>query len=151
MTGERGGGLRMGAADEQHLEDGEDWLTKDEVRKIWPQIRPGSIRAVARSNSVRTSAAPSPDLTREPTYHAADVRRVAERIARGEADVASWQRADFEAARNDATPDPPVRQPVHWGPENVPGLLLLAIVVGLFFWGLTSPDHHHGTVIYYVR
>lgn len=49
----------MGAADEQDLEDGEGWLTKAEVREIWPQIRPISIRAVARANSVRTSAAPS--------------------------------------------------------------------------------------------
>ncbi|MEV6247818.1 hypothetical protein AB0M38_16690 [Streptomyces sp. NPDC051742] len=150
MIGERGGGLRMGAADEQDLEDGEGWLTKAEVREMWPQIRPSSIRAVARANSVRTSAAPSPDLTREPTYHAADVRHVAERIARGEAEVAPWQRADSDTARDDATPGPPIRQPVDWGPENVPGLILLAIIVGLILWGLTSPDNH-GTVTYFVR
>ncbi|MFD3722356.1 hypothetical protein [Streptomyces sp. NPDC058674] len=125
-------------------------MTKAEVREIWPQIRPCSIRAVARANSVRTSAAPSPDLTREPTYHPADVRHVAARIARGEAEVAPWQRADSDAARDDATPVPPVRQPVSWGSENVPGLILLAIVVGLILWGLTSPDNH-GTVTYFVR
>ncbi|MEV7728780.1 hypothetical protein AB0P15_29180 [Streptomyces sp. NPDC087917] len=140
----------MGAADERDLEDGEGRLTKAEVREAWPQIRPSSIRAVARANGVRTSATPSRDLTREPTYHAADVRRVASRIARGEADVASWQRADSDAARDDATPGPPVRQPARWGPENVPGLILLAIVVGLILWGLTSPDNH-GTVTNFVR
>ncbi|MFJ9343081.1 hypothetical protein ACIRP0_27895 [Streptomyces sp. NPDC101733] len=140
----------MGAADERDREDGEGWLTKAEVREAWPQIRPRSIRAVARANSVRTSGAPSPDLTREPTYHAADVRRVASRIARGEADVAPWQRADSDAARDDATPGPPVRQPARWGPDNVPGLILLAIVVGLILWGLTSPDNH-GTVTNFVR
>ncbi|MFJ6793844.1 hypothetical protein [Streptomyces sp. NPDC091268] len=124
-------------------------MTKAEVREIWPQIRPGSIRAVARANGVRTLAAPSPDLTREPTYHAADVRRVAARIARGEAEVAPWHRADSDAARDDdATPGPPVRESLGWGPENVPGLILLALVVGLFLWGLT---HNHGTVTNYVR
>ncbi|OKK15696.1 hypothetical protein AMK16_27910 [Streptomyces sp. CB00455] len=138
----------MGSADEQDLEDGRGWLTKAEVREAWPQIRPISITAVARANSVRTSAAPSPDLTREPTYHAADVRQVAARIARGEADVAPWQHADSDAARDDATPGPPVWQPVGWGPENVPGLVLLAIIVGLFLWGLT---HNHGTVTNFVR
>ncbi|MFI9742424.1 hypothetical protein [Streptomyces sp. NPDC052494] len=150
MIGERGGGLRMGAADEQDLEDGEGWLTKAEVREIWPQIRPSSIRAVARANSVRTSAVPSRDLTREPTYDEADVRHVAARIARGEAEVAPWQRADSDAARDDAPPSPPVRQPVSWGAENVPGLILLAIIVGLIVWGLTSPDNH-GTVTDFVR
>ncbi|MFI5666428.1 hypothetical protein [Streptomyces sp. NPDC051704] len=140
----------MGAANEQDHEDREDWLTKAEVQEIWPQIRPISITSVARANNVRTSAAPSPDLTREPTYHAADVRRVASRIARGEADVAPWQRADSDAARVDATPGPPVRQPLGWGPENVPGLILLAIIVGLILWGLTSPDNH-GTVTDFVR
>ncbi|MFD3680427.1 hypothetical protein [Streptomyces sp. NPDC058613] len=141
----------MAAADEQDFEDGEGWLTKAEVGEIWPQIKPSSIRAVARANSVRTSAAPSPDLTREPTYHAADVRHAAARIARGEAEVAPWQRADSDAARDDATPGPPVRQPVSWVPENVvPGLILLAIIVGLILWGLTSPDNH-GTVTDFVR
>ncbi|MFD7084150.1 hypothetical protein [Streptomyces sp. NPDC059918] len=140
----------MGAADEQDHQDGEGWLTNAEVREIWPQIRPISITAVARANGVRTSAAPSRDLTREPTYHAADVRHVAARIARGEADVAPWQRADSDAARDDATPSPPVPRPVAWGPENVPGLILLAIVVGLILWGLTSPDNH-GTVTDFVR
>ncbi|WP_406079674.1 hypothetical protein OG468_01175 [Streptomyces zaomyceticus] len=140
----------MGAADEQDLEDGEGWLTKAEVREIWPQIRPISIRAVARANSVRTSAAPSLDLTREPTYHAADVRHMAARIARGEAEVAPWQRADSDAARDDATPVPPVQQPISWGPDNVPGLILLAIIVGLILWGLASPDNH-GTVTDFVR
>ncbi|MCX4779952.1 hypothetical protein [Streptomyces sp. NBC_01264] len=140
----------MGAADEQDHEDGEGWLTKAEVQEIWPQIRPISITAVARANSVRTSAAPSPDLTREPTYHAADVRHVAARIARGEAAVARWQRADSVAARDDATPGPLLRRPVDWGPENVPGLILLAIVVGLILWGLTAPDNH-GTVTNFVR
>ncbi|MBX9421491.1 MULTISPECIES: hypothetical protein [Streptomyces] len=140
----------MGAADEQDHEDGEGWLTKAEVREIWPQIRPSSIRAVARANSVRTSAAPYPDLTSEPTYHAADVRQVAARIARGEAEVESWQRADSAAARDDATPGPPVREPVSWGAENVPGLILLAIVVALMLWGLTAPDNH-GTVTDFVR
>ncbi|MFJ3582339.1 hypothetical protein ACIPPS_08885 [Streptomyces sp. NPDC090127] len=82
---------------------------KAEVRETWPQTRPSGIRAVARANSVRTSAASSPDLTREPTYHAADVRHVAARITRGEAEVARWQRADSDAARDDATPGPPVR------------------------------------------
>ncbi|MFD9420895.1 hypothetical protein ACFWC9_40455 [Streptomyces goshikiensis] len=139
----------MGAADEQDHQDGEGWLTKAEVREIWPQIRPISITAVARANSVRTSAAPSPDLTREPIYHAADVRHVAARIARGEADVAPRQRADSHAARDDATPGPPVRQPVGWEPENV-GLILLAIIVGLILWGLASPDNH-GTVTNFVR
>ncbi|GGV08776.1 hypothetical protein GCM10010275_56590 [Streptomyces litmocidini] len=140
----------MGAADERDLENGEGWLTKAEVREIWPQIRPSSIRAVARANSVRTSAVPFTDLTQEPTYHAADVRHVAARIARGEAEVAPWQRADSDAARDDATPGPPVPQPVGWGPENVPGLILLAIIVGLFLWGLASPDNH-GTVTGFVR
>ncbi|MFF4849543.1 hypothetical protein [Streptomyces sp. NPDC001194] len=140
----------MGTADEQDLGDGEGWLTNAEVREIWPQIRPISITAVARANSVRTSTAPSPDLTREPTYHAADVRDVAARIARGEADVAPWQRADSDAARDDATPGPPARDSVGWGPENVPGLILLAIIVGLMLWGLTSPDNH-GTVTGFVR
>lgn len=136
----------MGAADEQDHQDGEGWLTKAEVREIWPQIRPISITAVARANSVRTSAAPSMDLT----YHATDVRQVAARIARGEADVAPWQRADSDVARDDAIPGPPVRRPVGWGPENVPGLILLAIIVGLILWGLTSPDNH-GTVTDFVR
>ncbi|MFB6518647.1 hypothetical protein [Streptomyces sp. NPDC056401] len=140
----------MGASDEQDREDGERWLTTAEVREIWPQIRPSSIRAVARANSVRTSGAPSPDLTREPTYHAADVRRVAARIDRGEADVAPWQRADSDAARADATPSPQVRQPIRWGPDNVPGLILLAIVVGLILWGLTAPDNP-GTGTVFVR
>ncbi|MGW7451200.1 hypothetical protein [Streptomyces sp. NPDC054787] len=140
----------MGAADEQGLEDEEGWLTKAEVRDIWPQIRPSSIRAVARANSVRTSGTPSPDLTREPTYHAADVRHVAARIARGEAEVAPWQCADSDTARDDATPSPPVRQPVRWGPDTVPGLILLAIIVGLILWGLTSPDNP-GTGTPYVR
>ncbi|MEU5810701.1 hypothetical protein [Streptomyces sp. NPDC047718] len=140
----------MGAADEQDREDGQGWFTTTEVRQIWPQIRPSSIRAVARANRVRTSGAPSPDLTREPTYHAADVRRVAARIARGEADVAPWQRADSDTARDDATPGPPVRQPVRWGPENVPGLVLLAIIVVLMLWGLTSGDNH-GTGTVFVR
>lgn len=103
---------------------------------------------MALANSVRTSAAPSPDLTREPTYHAADVRQVAVRIARGEADVAPRQRADSDAAHDDATPGAPVWQPVSWGSENVPGLVLLAIIVGLFLWGLT---HNHGTVTNFVR
>ncbi|MFD3333857.1 hypothetical protein ACFWV1_14600 [Streptomyces sp. NPDC058700] len=140
----------MGAADEQDLEDGEGWLTKAEVREIWPQIRPSSIRAVARANSVRTSGAPSPDLTREPTYHAADVRHVAARIARGEAEVAPWQRADSDSAREDATSGPPFRQPVSWAADNVPGLILLAIIVGLILWSLTAPDNH-GTVTDFVR
>ncbi|MFE2875030.1 hypothetical protein ACFXG6_14820 [Streptomyces roseus] len=140
----------MGAADEQDRQGGEGWLTKAEVRELWPQIRAISITAVARANSVRTSAAPSPDLTGEPTFHAADVRRVAARIARGEADVAPWQRADSDAACDDATPGPPVRQPVAWGPDNVPGLILLAIIVGLMLWSLTSPDNH-GTVTGFVR
>ncbi|MEU1090303.1 hypothetical protein ACFYPN_25265 [Streptomyces sp. NPDC005576] len=140
----------MGAADEQDLDDGNGWLTKAEVREIWPQIRPSSIRAVARANSVRTSVSPSPDLTREPTYHAADVRRVAGRIARGKAEVAPWQRADSDTARDDATPGPPVRQSLGWGPENVPGLVLLAIVVGLILWGMTSSGDH-GTVTNFVR
>ncbi|MFF5789779.1 hypothetical protein ACFY8P_33000 [Streptomyces sp. NPDC012693] len=140
----------MGAADEHELEDGEGWLTKAEVRKLWPQIRPSSIRAVARANSVRSSAVPFSDLTREPTYHAADVRHVAARIARGEAEVAPWQRADSDAARDDATPGPPVRQPGSWASENVPGLILLAIVVGLMLWSLTAPDNH-GTVTDFVR
>ncbi|MEV4940621.1 hypothetical protein [Streptomyces zaomyceticus] len=140
----------MGAADEQDLQDGEGWLTKAEVRMIWPQIRPSSIRAVARANNVRTSAVPSLDLTREPTYRAADVRHVAARIARGEAEVAPWQRADSDAARADAEPGPPVRQPISWGPENVPGLVLLVIIVALILWGLTSPDNH-GTVTDFVR
>ncbi|MFE4211022.1 hypothetical protein ACFRSX_37210 [Streptomyces goshikiensis] len=105
---------------------------------------------MARANNVRTSAAPFPGLTREPTYYAADVRHVAARIARGEADVAPRQRADSYAARDDATPGPPVRQPVGWGAENVPALIVLAIVVGLILWSLTSPDNH-GTVTNFVR
>ncbi|MEV7297784.1 hypothetical protein AB0N79_40300 [Streptomyces microflavus] len=140
----------MRSADEQDLEDEEDWLTKAEVREIWLQIRPSSIRAVARANSVRTSAAPSPDLTREPTYHAADIRHVAARIARGEATVAPWQHTDSDAAIEDTTPSQPARQPVRWGSENVSGLILLAIVVVLILWGLTSPDNH-GTVTDFVR
>lgn len=140
----------MGAADEQDHQDGEGWLTKAEVRAIWPQIRPSSIRAVARANSVRTSGAPSPDLIREPTYHAADVRHVAARIARGEPDVAPWQRADSGSARDDAAPVPPLRRPVGWGPDSVPGLILPAIIVGLMLWGLTAPDNH-GTVTGFVR
>ncbi|MFJ3176095.1 hypothetical protein ACIPJK_35730 [Streptomyces roseus] len=140
----------MGAADEQCPQDGEGWLTKAEVRELWPQIRPISVTAVARANSVRTSAAPSPDLTGEPTFHAGDVRHVAARIARGEADVAPWQRADSDAARDDAAPSPPVRPPGGWGPENVPGLILLAVILGLILWGLTSPDNH-GTVTDFVR
>ncbi|WP_327270131.1 hypothetical protein OG233_27105 [Streptomyces sp. NBC_01218] len=140
----------MGTADERDLADGEGWLTKAEVQEIWPQIGPSSIRAVARANSVRTSAPPSPDLTREPTYHEADVHRVAARIARGEAEVAPWQRADSDTARDDATPGPPVRQSLGWGAENVPGLILLVIVVALILWGLTSSDNH-GTVTDFVR
>ncbi|MCQ9129283.1 hypothetical protein [Streptomyces hilarionis] len=140
----------MGAADERERQDGEGWLTKAEVREIWPQIRPISITAVARANSVRTSVAPSPDRSGEPTFHAADVRHVAARIARGEADVAPWQRADSDAAHDDATPAPPVRQPVGWGAENVPGLILLVIIVVLILWGLTAPDNH-GTVTDFVR
>ncbi|MFG2840158.1 hypothetical protein ACGFYE_34765 [Streptomyces zaomyceticus] len=140
----------MGAADEQGLENGQGWLTKAEVHEIWPQIRPSSIRAVARANNVRTSAVPSLDLTREPTYRAADVRDVAARIARGEAEVEPWQRADSDAARADVEPGPPVRQPVSWGPENVPGLILLVLIVALFLWGLTSPDNH-GTGTVFVR
>ncbi|KPH97865.1 hypothetical protein OV450_5711 [Actinobacteria bacterium OV450] len=143
----------MGAGDDQDRQDGEGWLTKAEVREMWPQIRPISITAVARANSVRTSTAPSPDLTGEPAYHAADVRHVAARIARGEADVAPWQRADSDAARDDVAPGPPVRHSAGWGPENVPGLILLAIVVGLMLWSLTSPSHpgHPGTVTGFVR
>ncbi|MFJ3174864.1 hypothetical protein ACIPJK_29290 [Streptomyces roseus] len=140
----------MGAADEQDRQDGEGWLTKAEVRELWPQVRAISITAVARANSVRMSAAPSQDLTGEPTYHAADVRQVAARIARGEAQVAPWQRADSDAACEDATPVPPVRQQVGWGADNVPGLILLAIIVGLMLWGLTAPDNH-GTVTDFVR
>ncbi|MFD3542739.1 hypothetical protein ACFWUQ_25060 [Streptomyces sp. NPDC058662] len=150
MIGERGGGVRMGAADEQDLEGEGGWLTKAEVSEMWPQIKPSSVRAVARANSVRTSGVPSPDLTREPTYHAADVRHVAARIVRGEADVAPWQRADSDAARDDATPGPPVRQPVSWGPDNVPGLILLVFIVGLMLLSLASPDNH-GTVTDFVR
>ncbi|MEW2139828.1 hypothetical protein AB0892_25130 [Streptomyces sp. NPDC005409] len=140
----------MGAADEQDLEEEKGWLTNAQVRDVWPQIRPSSIRAVARANNVRTSGTPSPDLTREPTYHAADVRRVAARIARGEAEVAPWQRADSDTARDDATPSPPLRQPPRWEPDAVTGLILLALVVGLMLWGLTSPDNH-GTVTGFVR
>lgn len=140
----------MGAANEQDIQDGEGWLTKAEVRQAWPQIRPSSITAVARTNGVRTSAAPLADLTREPTYQAADVRRVAARLVLGAAEVAPWQRADSDSARDDATPSPPVRQPFSWGPENVPGLILLAIIVGLILWGLTSSDNH-GTVTNFVR
>ncbi|MFJ3913851.1 hypothetical protein [Streptomyces vinaceus] len=140
----------MGAADEQDRQDGEGWLTKAEVQELWPQVRAISITAVARANSVRTSAALSQDLTGEPTYHAADVRHVAARITRGEARVAPWQRADSDAACDDATPVPPVRHPVGWGADNVPGLILLAIIVGLVLWSLTSPDNH-GTVTDFVR